>query len=212
MRAFKFLNAEFGLKSLAERRLRISRLDELNDPFELIPFDLRTPRFRFALKQTRAQLTKTRGLLCFSAKWRDPVLWAHYSDKHRGICLGFEVPDEAGIAKRVQYVSRRLTFPPSLSLSDTSVAEAMLFTKYSSWQYEEEIRIFLALNDEEDGNYYRAFDNTLRLVMVIAGARCELSEHKLTSSLGELADSVKLIKARAGFGKFEVVEDQRGFR
>jgi len=69
----------------------------------------------------------------------------------------------------------------------------------------------LALNDEEGGNYYRAFDNTLQLVMVIAGARCELSENQLTSALRELADS-KLIKARSGFGKFEVVQDQREFR
>jgi len=33
MRVYKFLNAHFGLKSLYEKRLRISKIDGLNDPF-----------------------------------------------------------------------------------------------------------------------------------------------------------------------------------
>jgi hypothetical protein len=40
MRAYKFLDARFGLKSLYERRLKQSRLHELNDPFELTPYNL----------------------------------------------------------------------------------------------------------------------------------------------------------------------------
>jgi hypothetical protein len=83
MRAYKFLDEKFGLKTLAEKRLKISRLDDLNDPFELIPFDIRNRANRFALKRVRAQLARNRGMLCFSGNWRDPVLWAHYSDKHR---------------------------------------------------------------------------------------------------------------------------------
>lgn len=102
MRAYKFLNAHFGLKSLYERRLKISRLDELNDPFEFLPFDLSNRAQRWAVRETRKQLGEKQGILCFSAAWSDPVIWAHYSDKHKGLCLGFEIPENVGT--RVTYV------------------------------------------------------------------------------------------------------------
>src|SRR5713101_1589714 len=109
MRAYKFLDAHFGLKSLYEKRLKQSRIHELNDPFELTPYVLTDPVLRKAFLTTRDDLSNNRGVLCFSAAWRDPVIWAHYSDKHRGLCLGFEIPDDIG--KRTNYIPRRLPFP-----------------------------------------------------------------------------------------------------
>jgi hypothetical protein len=52
-------------------------------------------------------------LLCFSADWSHPLIWAHYSDKHRGLCLGFEIPSEVAKAKTrsVTYIPAALTFP-----------------------------------------------------------------------------------------------------
>lgn len=31
------------------------------------------------------------GLLCFCETWQSPLLWNHYADRHKGICLGFDV-------------------------------------------------------------------------------------------------------------------------
>lgn len=45
MRAYKFLDQKFGLKSLSERRLKISTLHDLNDPFELLPYEMSSERF-----------------------------------------------------------------------------------------------------------------------------------------------------------------------
>jgi hypothetical protein len=209
MKVYKFLNAEFGLKGLRDKRLKISRFDDLNDPFELIPYNLRNPHQRRALKSMRSQLGTNRGMLCFSANWRDPVLWAHYADKHQGLCIGFELPEQNEEFHPVEYVSKRLPFPKSPSLVDTNI---VLFTKYDSWKYEHEIRVLLALNDAEDGLHFKEFDDTLRPVVVIAGARCKLSKAEITQALGPLAKEVKLMKARAGFTKFEIVKDQRGFQ
>jgi hypothetical protein len=96
MHAYKFLDAHFGLKSVYERRLKQSRIDELNDPFEVTPYVLTDPNIRQAFLKTRDYLAKDRGMMCFSADWSNPVIWAHYSDKHRGICLGFEIPEMQG--------------------------------------------------------------------------------------------------------------------
>jgi hypothetical protein len=44
----------------------------------------------------------------------------------------------------------------------------------------------------------------------IAGARCGTSLQELKNAVRPLTD-VEFIKARAGFGEFEIVVDERGF-
>jgi len=40
MRVYKFLTSEFAMKDIWEPRIKISEINDLNDPFELIPCDL----------------------------------------------------------------------------------------------------------------------------------------------------------------------------
>jgi hypothetical protein len=207
MRAYKFLSAHFGLKSLYETRLKISQIDDLNDPFELLPFSLKDRAQRWAAHETKRGLAKNRGVLCFSAHWRDPVIWAHYSDKHKGICLGFDVPDET--AQPVRYTADRVPFPDSPGAEDMNL---MLWTKFINWAYEEEIRIWATLQEHEDGIYYKNFGDDLRLVEVIAGAECTVPEEAFERALRSINQpSIKPMKARAGFARFEVVKNERGF-
>jgi hypothetical protein len=206
MKVYKFLDAHFGLKCLSEKRLKISTFQDLNDPFELLPFEMSNREHRRALRATLADLAPKRGMLCFSEDWRDPVIWAHYSDKHRGLCLGFELRDER--CQKVSYVRNRLPFPPIPKLND---AQTLLFTKYKNWEYEQEIRVWAELNDKEDGHYFAPFGEELRLVKVIAGARCRLFEDEIAQALGPVVGNIIVMKARAGFKKFEIVKDKRGF-
>ena len=39
MKLFHLLDSEFGLQDLRKQRLKIARLDDLNDPFELVAAD-----------------------------------------------------------------------------------------------------------------------------------------------------------------------------
>jgi len=211
MRVYKFLSEKFGLKSLSEKRIKISEIHELNDPFELIPFDLGDRKHRVAMLRMRDWLAAEGiGILCFSATWRDPVIWAHYSDKHKGICLGFEIPDDKDLYRRVRYEPKRLPFPRDLDAS--ADARNILFIKYSNWAYEQEVRVCIHLPQPENGLYFCDFDDTMRLKEVIVGAKCTLSRSDIRQALGSSADQVTLIKARAGFTEFEVVKDQRGLK
>jgi len=106
MRVYKFLTSEFAMNDIRERRIKISEISDLNDPFELIPCDLSDPKHLYAVLAMRDEMTRNRGLLCFSRSWTNPLLWAHYSDKHRGMCLGLDVPDD--VAGVVNYVEERL--------------------------------------------------------------------------------------------------------
>src|ERR1700690_489805 len=94
MRVYHFINKEYGVEDLRRRRLKIAMLNELNDPFEFYGVDLSDENIRRGFKKMKDELSLTNGLLCFSRDWHNPVQWSHYADKHRGLCLGFEVPTE----------------------------------------------------------------------------------------------------------------------
>src|SRR5438046_1893748 len=147
MRIHKFLNKRYALKSMRERRLKISRLSELNDPFEMLPFDLSSRVARLSLAMTLREFDERKGLMCFSRTWTNPVIWAHYADQHRGLCLGFDVPD--ALIKEISYTKTREPYPLDLFDSDEAeqlrLTDRLLFTKFEDWRYEDEIRVSVLL-------------------------------------------------------------------
>jgi len=206
MRVYKFLNLKFGLKTLREKQLKISTVDDLNDPFELLAYEMTARKKRKEWRSARKVWGSRHGVLCFSAHWKDPVIWAHYCDKHKGLCLGFEIPENAG--REVQYVNERLELADRLRIED---ANAWLYTKYDNWAYEQEIRCWTTLDTPSQGLYFMEFGPLLKLVEVIAGAGCVLTKSQILEAVKPLDNEIKLTKARAGFHRFEIVEDQRGF-
>ena len=205
-RAYHFVSLHYGLDDLRRRHLKISRLDDLNDPFELWAIAQPDHRIRQALKATKAQMATQFGLLCFSRDWHNPLLWSHYADKHRGLALGFDVDEH--IPKPVTYRRTR----PVLTTIDTKVAKWLLFTKYADWSYEYEARIFTSLEDQElkTGLYFANLSEQLILREVIAGPLCTTTERELREAAGS-AEGVKFTRARLAFKTFRVVTDRRGF-
>jgi hypothetical protein len=206
MRAYHFVSSQHALDDIRHRRLKIARLDELNDPFELWAIAQPDPRLRQALRRTKENMARLYGVLCFSLSWHNPLLWSHYGDKHRGIALGFDVAD--AILKPVSYVEER----PVLKEIKPEVANWLLFTKYFDWRYEQEARIFTTLTDRdpESGLYFGNFSEQLALREVIVGPLNTNTKPELQNAVGNLAD-VKVTKGRLAFNSFQVVKDRRGF-
>jgi len=203
MRVYHFLNKEYGLKDLAERRLKISRITELNDPFEFLGADLSDREFRKAMLATKKELSKTKGILCFSKTWRNPVLWSHYADGHKGICLGFDIPDHFLI--RVHYVKERLRVRGEIT---EEIMLKFLTTKFEHWSYEEEYRLFLSLEEEEDGLFYANFSDNLKLEQVIVGANSTITPSELFKAITDIIRELQVFKARPAFRKFEIVRNR----
>jgi hypothetical protein len=87
MKLYYLTPARYALSALALRRLKIARLAELNDPFELLAVDAETPLHREFFRRVKEKINATHGVLCFSRSWKNPVLWGHYADKLRGVAL-----------------------------------------------------------------------------------------------------------------------------
>jgi hypothetical protein len=205
-RAYHFVSLQYGLDDLRRRRLKISRLGDLNDPFELWAIAQPDPRVRQALIATKRTLAQQCGLLCFSLDWHNPVLWSHYADRHRGIALGFDIDPQ--ILKPVSYRRTR----PTLQTLSMKPAHALLFTKYFDWNYEHEARVFTALNDRDpqSGLHFANFNDQLILRDVIAGSLCTATLQELREAVGSSA-GVRFTKARLAFKTFRVVTNRRGF-
>jgi len=210
MLAYHFLPAAYALDDIAKRRIKISEIDQTNDPFELWCVSQPTRSLRDALRACKMEMNEKFGLICFSEDWVNPLLWSHYADKHRGICLGFEV-DKLSLRK-IRYVKER----PALRLPLTKeTADQFLWTKYWDWKYEEERRSWFQLDEREDGNYFYHFDSQsdlMQLREVIVGPLCDTTEGEVKAALDNYGDGVRIIKARLAFNTFRVVIKQNGFK
>jgi hypothetical protein len=178
---------------------------ELNDPFEFLGADLANLEQRRALRQTKEHMSKMCGLLCFSKSWHNPVLWGHYADKHRGMCLGFDVPSD--LLRQVCYVNSRLVWQ---KIVDEAFVQRLLFTKFVHWSYEDEYRMFLSFDTVIDGFHYAEFSEKLKLRQVIVGAEADIKRAEVASALGDLATCVEVFKARAAFRSFRIVQNKDG--
>ena len=210
VQVYKFLSEKWALEDIRMRRIKISEIHDLNDPFELIPFDLSDPEYRKAMLSVRDEMN-ARGILSFSRSWSSPLLWAHYADKHRGICLGFDVARADEILKIVKYEEERLQLPDEL---DEETAQQFLYTKSADWEYEEEVRVYTSRDVEENGNYFANFDedeNDLTLREVIVGHRCCTERGSILALLSSYSKPVSVIKARLAYDSFLVVKDENGF-
>ena len=209
-RLYHYWNGEHGLWTLQKRRVRISRILELNDPFEFLALNLRDPVKRNALRGVKRELNRTRGILCFSENWNNPVMWAHYADRYKGVCLGFDVAESTSMGDpllgQVKYVAERLRWPPEW---DLQFAYDLLFTKFSHWGYEQEWRAFLSLDDceESDGHYFKPFSDDLILREIYIGLSSPITRRTVNAATDGLRD-VYIAKTRGAFQKFEVVKDR----
>ncbi|MEQ1489192.1 MAG: DUF2971 domain-containing protein [Terricaulis sp.] len=207
MRAYYFTSLAHGLSNIALQRLKISRVHELNDPYELFAADLSEETLRTPYESMRAQLAKTRGMLCFSKSWEKPLMWSHYADRHRGVCLGCDIPDDAVF--EVRYSEERVPFTREL-LSHKDPEEWMkryLGTKHAAWAEEREVRVICDLDPAtvEDGLFFYELDDRIALREVILGVRCSLPKARVERLTEQMGASVSVRTTQLSNSAFAVL-------
>jgi len=213
MRLYYLTSSEHALSNAISKRIKISLIDDLNDPFELLGVNLRDKRLRQVFRDTKQEIHKNNGVICFSETWQNPVMWSHYGDKHKGMCLGFDITD--GLVMPVSYSDSLLKITDSSRLSESELAEEfssqLLTLKFQDWAYEKERRLFIKLDHttQDSGLYFQEFTDDLLLREIILGARCEEPISKVRGLASTFEHRVHVKKARIAFTKFAVVENRR---
>lgn len=206
MRLYHFNRADYGLENVRLRRLKIATLPDINDPFELAVC-CRDQARRRALRETRLDWARKFGMLCFSSDWHNPVQWSHYAEKHRGMCLGFDVPDDLLVQVRYAKMPPQLDWNAIESGGELGRAEMMRWssTKFEHWAYEDERRVFLALEEaDDDGRYFADFRDQLVLREVVVGPESKVSHADVQHALNGLGN-VEVWKTRLAFRGYKVV-------
>jgi hypothetical protein len=83
------------------------------------------------------QMDELYRVYCLSARANSQLLWGHYADHHRGVCLEFDVQTE-DICSATEVIYSA-TYPTFFLDDDTDLSP--FFTKSSDWAYEEEYRL-----------------------------------------------------------------------
>lgn len=194
---------KYGIENLKHRRLKISDFTNVNDPFELMGIDLRDRDIRNTINLQNTEIASQKGLLCFSEDKYNPVQWAHYADNHRGICLGFEIPENA--LKKVSYVVERL---PHDVIEHSDCSERLLTTKFKHWEYEKERRLVLDLSDHPRNTYglrFKKFDEHMVLREIYIGCRSHLTFDDISKAFSSGNGRVIVRYTRPSFKDFRIV-------
>ncbi|HTU10007.1 MAG TPA: DUF2971 domain-containing protein [Allosphingosinicella sp.] len=213
MRLYHFVKEQYGLLDLQHRRLKIARINDLNDPFEFFPA-CPDRKGRDMIRDFKQRAHDAIGLLCFSKDRKNPVLWSHYAEGHKGMCFGFDIPKEH--VREVRYISTRPIVDMERLFTNMESGHAeiqrWLNVKFEHWAYEQEWRAELLLDPSEqdvDGNWYQPFSPDLRLREVLIGEGSRVTRLDLQNLLGDLAPDVKLWRTRLAFKPiYEVVLQQ----
>ncbi|MBB4402923.1 MULTISPECIES: DUF2971 domain-containing protein [Rhizobium/Agrobacterium group] len=115
-----------------------------------------------------------KGVVSMSERWDSPLMWSHYGDQHRGICIGYSIPDNAvRDVRKVQYGGGRIvaaSLVASMLQGDVAaqqqVDDLVLLRKAEDWGYECEWRLI--------GNR-GSQDSPLELEDITFGIRCDMA-------------------------------------
>jgi len=207
MRVYHFLNAKNALDDIRKRRIKVSTVSSLNDPFEGLAAQMDDHKMRNASFRMKNHITATIGLVCFSDNYHSPVMWSHYADRHRGICLGFDVVQEHLF--RVDYSKNRLTPDAHWKLLWGHKLNGFLGIKSAHWKYEKEMRLLLNLKDLKKGAglYFLSLSDNVKLTEVVNGYHSEVSRRDIADALGTHKESVDVFKVRPAFDSFQMVRN-----
>ncbi len=125
--------------------------------------------------QSAERCRKQYGIFCMTETKieQNLLMWSHYSDSHKGFCLGFDTNNKffGDRAWKIKDGTHYRKNRRQLNLIDTSYKDEIvdsLLTKHEAWKYEEEWRII----DHQHGPGIQTFPAE-SLVKVILG--CKIS-------------------------------------
>ncbi|WP_272525265.1 DUF2971 domain-containing protein [Providencia sp. PROV196] len=133
------------------------------------------------------------GVLCLSKSKNNPLMWPHYADSHKGVMFELSEPhfniDSSICIDTVSYQENI----PKLDRSDllginsylfkdntTDLIKKNIFIKSSEWSYEQEVRLFRAITDE---NRLLAFPKEAFKSIYLG---CRMKEHEKKEIINQI--------------------------
>jgi hypothetical protein len=209
MKVYHFLTEQYCLQALLDQRLKVSTLDDLNDPFELLSFDFSDNKLRPIFRNLKKRLSQRLTIICFSMNWHEPLLWSHYGDRHKGCALEFDISGYELVKVDYQKNRVKITSKNVLQQNLQGLETKLVSTKYEGWEYEKEARLFLENKNltKSQNLFFYDFSGDFKPLSIIAGPLSTLNESTIENNLPK-GKSIQLITSRLAFRSFRVVKNK----
>jgi hypothetical protein len=168
------------------------------------------PQVRLLARAVEAELLRQydKGILSLGARFDCPLMWSHYGDQHRGVAIGYSIPETARAGlHQVQYGGSRLVKASDVRFMLAGDANArqrvdrdVLLRKAADWQYEKEWRLLGTRGPAE---------SPLELEEVVFGMRClPAVRHTVICALEGRGRNVAFYEMREAPGHFGLRREQ----
>ena len=161
-------------------------------------------------------------ICCFSRDYCSPLMWSHYSDGMRGVCIVYDVDKlqlNKGIKQLVsvnyaEYVKEYKYSDLKIKLDDKdglhvdlyeSGMEDIIYNKHERWSYETEVRSILAPEEHENGA------SGVSIMMDVPSIKAIIFGNKMSSNNLKLLElvaqskSIQLFKASPKIQDYSVI-------
>jgi hypothetical protein len=145
-----------------------------------------------------------KGIVSLAERAECPLMWSHYGDQHKGVCIGYSIPDgaEQDLHKITYGGSRLVEASDVASMLDgdnaaqRKVDEAVLSRKADEWGYEREWRLVGPRG---------VHDSPLELEELVFGMRCSSTvKYAIVKALADRCRPVKFYEIREHRGEFRL--------
>ena len=144
---------DYTISNIIESSIYMSSPDDFNDPYDSaicndftgwLGDDLVYKGFFESLKKNILELRSETFISCFSERWTSMLMWSHYADFHRGICIQYDF----SLKHRIKDDTIFLDIHPVVYSNNIYTIsnerynlQASVFVKAKDWMYEKEWRI-----------------------------------------------------------------------
>ena len=151
------------IQTIKKEEIWASRVEYLNDPFEFKM--LYTNQELADVEEFYEDVLNRNEVICLSGKWNDKLMWSHYADSHRGICVEYKFDwNNKNYVFPVAYVGARQCYDTELrewldnenqaveqilaggaltgkQKKQMYLCSKIMYIKDQVWEYEKEYRI-----------------------------------------------------------------------
>lgn len=148
-----------------------------------------------------------KGVFSLATRNNCPLMWSHYGEQHKGICIGYSVPATLSTStlrpQKVSYGGSRVVLASQIKAmlngdasARDSVDARVLLTKARDWRYEKEWRLIGPRGKNP---------SPLELVEIIFGMRCPYSvRFTVAKAFEHRGTPVRLYEIRESTGTFKL--------
>ena len=135
------------------------------------------------------------GISCFSLTCNEILMWSHYTNNHKGVCIEVDVDINRSQDITLEVIKYQKNIPNlRLTTGENMTPKEVLSTKIEPWCYEKEIRAFC----KEKNTRHKVG----KITKIIRGIQ---TEHNTINLIKNLRNRIPVIEAKIDFDTNQII-------